>query len=137
MSIRGGPALHLAWQGGGPLPNCQLRHWIGALWMKSAYALQLLWAPFKARYLHITTAVGCPFESKVASLYITVAVGPLWKKGTLHITAAKGAQGKLRLPFLKHTTAYNHDNDLIWKYETDWTRSDSSDVRTSSPDVHT
>jgi len=27
------------------------------------------------------------------------------------------------------------DNDLIWEYETDWTRS-LSDMRTFSPDVH-
>jgi len=32
--------------------------------MQSAYALQLLWAPFKARYLHITTAVGTPLKAK-------------------------------------------------------------------------
>jgi len=48
----------------------------GPLEKKSAYALQLLWAPLNARYLHITTAVGDHFESKVAYLYNTVAVGP-------------------------------------------------------------
>ena len=30
---------------------------------------------------------------------------------------------------------YNADNDFIWKYETDWTRSASSDMRTFPPDV--
>ena len=30
----------------------------------------------KARYFHITTAVGGRFESKVAHLYIAIAVGP-------------------------------------------------------------
>jgi len=30
----------------------------------------------KARYLHFTTTVEGPFKSKVAQLYITVAVGP-------------------------------------------------------------
>jgi len=40
-----------------------------------------------------------------------------------------------RLPSLKHTTVYNPDNDLIWEYEIDWTRSISSVMRTFLPDV--
>jgi len=98
-------------------------------------------------------------ESKAAYLYVTVAVGPHWKQGTLHITVAIGGpfEGRAlnydvvgntlrrlwkagprqvpRLPFLKHTLAYNPDNNRIWEYETDWTRSASSDMRTFSPDV--
>jgi len=33
------------------------------------------------------------------------------------------------------TTIYIPDNDLTWEYETDWTRSASSDMRTFSTDV--
>ena len=92
--------------------------------------------PFEVRYLHITTAVGESFESKVDHLYITVAVGPLWEQGTLHITVEKDGRRQVpRLPSLKHITAYGPDNDLIWEYETDWTRSASSDTRTFSPDA--
>jgi len=39
-------------------------------------------------FLHITIAVGGPFESKAAILHITVAVWHLRKQGTLHITFA-------------------------------------------------
>jgi len=37
-------------------------------------------------YFHVTTAVGGIFESKVAYLYIAIAVGPLWKQGRLLYT---------------------------------------------------
>ena len=45
-----------------------------------------------------------------------------------------GARQVLRLTSLKYTTVYNPDN-LIWEYETDWTRSASSNMRAFSPDV--
>jgi len=69
----------------------------GILKEKCLYII-LLWALW-TRYFHITTAVGGgAFESKVAYLYITVAVGPLWNQGTLHITIAIGALWKRNEP---------------------------------------
>jgi len=55
--------------------------------------------------------------------------------GGYHIQLQRGPGQVLRLPSLKHITVYNPDNDLIWEYETDCTRSASSDMRTFSPAV--
>ena len=55
--------------------------------------------------------------------------------GGYHIRLQRGPGQVLRLPSLKHITVYNPDNDLIWEYETDCTRSASSDMRTFSPAV--
>jgi len=93
--------------------------------------------PLKARYLHITTAVGGRFENKVTHLYIAVAVGPFESKvGYFTHYSCKGCPRQVpRLPSLKHTTVYKPDNDLIWEYESGWTRSASSNMRVFSPDV--
>jgi len=72
---------------------------VGTLSKKSAYKLQLLWTPLQIRYLHITTAVGGPFEIKVSYLYTTVAVGPLWKQGAVYITDAIGVPLKAEYLF--------------------------------------
>jgi len=79
---------------------------LGALWKKSA--LQLLWALLKARYLHFLTAVGGPFEAKVAYLYIAIAVGPLWKHDRLLYTLQlqRGTQGKCLACLHSNTPVY-------------------------------
>ena len=83
--------------------------------MKSVYALQILWAPLKTRYLHITTAVGGAFESKVAYLYITLLLGPIENKILYTLVLPRVARGKCLacLPLPKHTTVHNTDNDLV------------------------
>jgi len=58
--------------------------------------------------------------------YLRLA-GARWKEGPGQV---------LRLPSPKYSSVYNPDNDLIWEYETDWTRTrTASDMRTFLPDV--
>ena len=57
----------------------------------------------KARYFHITTAVGGRFESKVAHLYIAVSVGPRLKARyrllcTLQLQGGGEARASLAFP---------------------------------------
>jgi len=98
-----------------------------------------LGGPLKEKCLCITVPLDT-FKSKVFTHY-NCSWGPLWKQSTLfiinysccwatlkarHFThySCKGVPRQVpRLPSLKHITAYNHDNDLIWEYETAWTRS--------------
>jgi len=123
-------------------PKFQSRHHLGS-------QRKLRSPKLKYESLEISEVRG-PFERKVLMHYSYF--GPLWKQSsllinccwaplkrrqaTLHITIAKGSPRQVpRLPSLKHTTVYNPDNDLIWEYETDWTRSASSDMRSFLPDV--
>jgi len=102
----------------GPFERKVHYRYFGPLWKQGIYTLQL--------------------ESKVAHLYIVVAVGLFWKQGRLLYTLQlqRGARGKclVCLPLNKHTTD-NPENDFIWEYETDRTRTASSDMRTFSPDA--
>jgi len=109
-----------------------------------------LGGPLKEKSLCITVTLG-PFESKVFT-HGNCCWGPLWKQSSLlihysccwaplkaryftHYSCKGGPSQVPRLPSLKRTTADNSDTDLIWEFETDWTRSASSGMRTFSPDV--
>jgi len=108
-----------------PFDGKLLRHYkyFGPLWKQRIYTLQL--------------QLGGPFESKVVYLYVTLLLGPIENKVlyTLELPSVAGGKCLVCLPLLKHTTAYNPDNDLVWEYETDWTLSASSDMSTFSPNV--
>ena len=87
----------------------------------------------KYESLEIIEFRGGPFKEKC----ITVALGPFESKvGYFAYYSREGGPRQVpRLSSLKHTAVYNPDNDLIWEYQTDWTRSASCDMRTFSPDV--
>jgi len=77
----------------------------------------------------------------VINIFALIKIEPwlrpwMWFGNTLRGSPKRGRGRLPHLPSFKHTTTYNPDNDLIWEYETDWTRSTSSDMRTFSPDVH-
>ena len=108
--------------------------------------------PFESRvaYLHIAVALGGPFQGRVLNyeygvvrkiLYeriinLSRKMWNIYAQNTLRVTLKRRGPRKVpRLPSLKHTTLYNPDNDLIWEYETDRTRSASSDMGSFSPDV--
>ena len=71
--------------------------------------------PFENNYLHITTAVGSAFESKVAYLYITLLLGHIENKMvyTLELPSVAGGKFPACLPLLKNTIVHNPDLDLI------------------------
>jgi len=56
--------------------------------------LQIIWAPLKIRYLHITTAVGGAFKSELACIYITLLLGPIENKVLYTLELPSVAGGK-------------------------------------------
>jgi len=72
--------------------------------------------PFENKvFTHYNCCWEAPFESKVAYLYITLLLGPIVNKVlcTFELPSVAGGMCPACLPLLKHTTAYNPDNDLI------------------------
>ena len=62
-----------------------------------------------------------PLTWKQSSLLIHYSCcwAPVKERYFTHYSCKEGQRQVPRLPFLKHTTAWNHDNDLTWKHETD------------------
>ena len=91
----------------------------GPLWKQSTFKLQLLlWAPFKAKYLHSTVSAGGPFESRVltydllcSTLYVWIIsfsskLRKIYARNTSRGAPKRGGPRQVpRSPPLKHTTA--------------------------------
>ena len=73
--------------------------------------------PFESNvFTHCNCCWGPPWkQSSLLIQYITIAVGPLWKQGTLHITAAIGGPFESVVSLLTHYICYwaSHPREIF------------------------
>jgi len=100
-----------------------LYSYFGVLWEQGIYTLHCCWGPL--------------WKQSSLLMHYSCCWAPLKARNFTHYSCKGGPEASASLFSLKHTTVYNPDNGLIWEYETDWTRSASSDYPTFSPDVRT
>ena len=97
---------------------------LGGPLKKSAYALRLLWALWKQAIYSLQLLLGVPLKAKwpAYTVHYSCYWAPLKARYFTHYSCKGGPRQVPHFPSLKHTTAYNPDNDLIWEYETNGTR---------------